>query len=81
MAWRTLALDDREWTVSVAAERCAGSDDWTLVAAFRSRMPDARRLWVPLEISSPSKAALFARADSLSQDDLASVLRRRLLVA
>lgn len=81
MAWRTLALDDREWTVSVAAERHPGSDDWTLVAAFRSRTPDARRLWVPLEISSPSKAALFARADSLSQDDLASVLRRRLMVA
>lgn len=78
MAWRTLAIDNREWSVSVAAERQPGSHDWTLVAAFRSPAPDARRLWVPLQISSPSKAALFARADTLSQDDLAVALRSRL---
>ncbi len=78
MAWRTLALDDREWAVSVAVERRPGSDDWTLVAGFRSRSPEPRRVWVPLEITSPSKAALFARADALSQDDLASALRQRL---
>ncbi|HRP07923.1 MAG TPA: hypothetical protein PLL69_05490 [Gemmatimonadales bacterium] len=78
MAWRTLAFDDREWTVSVAAERRAGSDDWVLVAAFRRPGPDERRIWVPLSISSRSKAALFARADSLSQDDLATALRERL---
>lgn len=78
MAWRTLALDDREWTVSVAAERRPGSDDWTLVAAFRRPGPDGQRYWVPLQISSQSKAALFARADSLSQDDLVSALRQRL---
>lgn len=79
MAWRTLAYDDREWTVSVAAERRPGSDDWVLVAAFRRPAPDPRRFWVPLQISSPSKAVLFARADSLSQDDLASALRERLI--
>ena len=75
MAWRTLALDNREWSVSVAAERHPGSESWTLVAAFRSPTPEPRRLWVPLSISSPSKAALFARADALSQDDLATALR------
>jgi hypothetical protein len=79
MAWRTLAYDDREWTVSVAVERRPGSDDWILVAAFRCPAPDSRRFWVPLQISSPSKAALFARADALSQDDLASALRDRLI--
>ena len=79
MAWRTLAYDDREWTVSVAVEPRPGSDDWILVAAFRRPAPDARRFWVPLQISSPSKAALFARADALSQDDLASALRERLI--
>ncbi len=79
MAWRTLAYADREWTVSVAAERRPGCDDWILVAAFRSPAPDPRRLWIPLQISSPSKAVLFARADSLSQDDLASALRERLI--
>lgn len=78
MAWRTLAVDDREWTVSVAAERQPGSDDWTLVAAFRRSAPEPRRFWVPLRISSPSKAALFARADTLSQDDLTLALRQQL---
>jgi hypothetical protein len=79
MAWRTLAYDDREWTVSMAAERRPGSEDWILVAAFRCPAPEPRRLWIPLEISSPSKAVLFARADALSQDELASALRERLI--
>ena len=70
MAWRTLALDNREWSVSVAAEQ------WRLVAAFRS--PDTRRVWVPLPFTSPSKAAVYARADALSHDDLATALRQRL---
>jgi hypothetical protein len=78
VAWRTLALDEREWNVSVAVERRPGTTDWTLVAAFRSAGPDPARIWVPLEISSPSKAALFARADAMSQDDLAAALRRHL---
>lgn len=78
MAWRTLALDDREWTVTVAVERRPGSPDWTLVAAFRSPEPQPQRIWAPLEISSSSKAALFARADSLSPDHLTAVLRERL---
>lgn len=78
MAWRTLAVDDREWTVSVAAERRAGSDDWTLVAWFRSPTPEPRRLWVQLPISSPSKAAVFARAETLSAGDLATALRQQL---
>ncbi|HPF61207.1 MAG: hypothetical protein KC544_02485 [Gemmatimonadetes bacterium] len=76
MAWRTLALDNREWSVSVAAERSPGSEQWRLVAAFRS--PDTRRVWVPLPFTSPSKAAVYARADALSHDDLATALRQRL---
>jgi hypothetical protein len=78
MAWRTLALDNREWSVSVAAERRPGSEDWRLVAAFRAPTPDPRRVWVPLPFTSPSKAAVYARADALSQDDLATALRERL---
>jgi hypothetical protein len=78
MAWRTLALDNLEWSVSVAAEIRPGSTDWTLVAAFRSPRPDTRRVWVPLPFSSPSKAAIYARAEALSQDDLATALRERL---
>lgn len=75
---RTLALGDREWTVTVAAERCPGSNDWTLVAGFRSAAPEPRRLWIPLPITSSSKAVVFAEADALSVDQLAGVLRARL---
>ena len=78
MAWCTLALADCEWTVSVVAERRPGSDDWTLVAGFRSASPDPRRYWVPLPISSPSKAAVFAKAESIPADALLAALRSRL---
>ena len=78
MAWRTLALADCEWTVSVVAERRPGSDDWILVAGFRSASPDPRRYWVPLPISSPSKAAVFAKAESIPADALLAALRSRL---
>ncbi len=78
MAWRTLAVDNCEWSVSVAAEMRPGTRDWTLVAAFRSPTPEIRRVWVPLPITSPSKAVLYARADALSQAELASALRERL---
>jgi hypothetical protein len=64
--------------VSGAVVRQPGTTDWTLVAAFRSADPESRRLWVPLRISSPSKAELFARADAMSQDDLAAALRAHL---
>ncbi len=78
MAWRTLALADCEWTVSVVAERRAGSNDWTLVAGFRSASPDPRRYWIPLPITTPSKAAAFAQAESIQHADLVAALQSRL---
>ncbi len=78
MAWRTLALENREWSVSMAVERRPGTTNWTLVAGFRSANPDPRRYWIPLPISSSSKAVLFAKADALSHDDLLGLLRQRL---
>lgn len=70
MAWRILLTEASTWSVSVAAERCAGSHDWTLVAGFRAAVPEPRRLWVPLPVRSPSKAQLFADADSISNETL-----------
>jgi len=64
--------------VSVAVERRPGTNDWTLVAGFRSSSPEPRRYWIPLPITSSSKAALFAHADKLSQDDLMGLLRAQL---
>lgn len=78
MAWRTLALEDREWSVLVAAERWPGTAHWTLVAGFHSAHPEPRRYWIPLPITSSSKAVLFAKADELSQDELLGVLRERI---
>lgn len=78
MAWRTLALENREWSVSMAVERRPGTTDWTLVAGFRSATPEPRRYWIPLPISSSSKAVLYAKADALSHDDLLGLLRQRL---
>lgn len=78
MAWRTLAVDNCEWSVSVSVERRPGSNDWTLVAGFRSSSPDHRRYWIPLPFTSSSKAALFAQADTLSQEELLGLLRARL---
>jgi hypothetical protein len=78
MAWRTLAVENCEWSVSVAVERRPGSNDWTLVAGFRSSSPEPRRYWIPLPVSSSSKAALFAHADSLSHEDLVGLLRAQL---
>ena len=80
MAWRILLTSESTWTVSVAAERCAGSNDWTLVAAFRTTAPEPKRLWVPLGIRSPSKATLFAEAETLSTDMLLAALQARLAV-
>lgn len=78
MAWRTLAVENCEWSVSVAVERRPGTNDWTLVAGFRSSSPVPRRYWIPLPISSSSKAELYARADALSQDELVGLLRAQL---
>ncbi|MEP6591315.1 MAG: hypothetical protein ABJC19_09030 [Gemmatimonadota bacterium] len=78
MAWRILLTKEHTWTVTVAAERCAGSSDWILVAGFRSAVPVPRRLWVALPVRSPSKAQLFADADGLSNDTLLAALEARL---
>jgi len=78
MAWRILLTEESTWTVTVAAERCLGSHDWTLVAGFRAALPEPRRLWVSLPVRSPSKAQLFAEADNISNATLLGALEARL---
>lgn len=78
MAWRILLTTEHAWTVSVAAERCSGSNDWTLVAGFRTSAPEPKRLWVALPVRSPSKAQLFAEADAISNETLLAALEARL---
>ncbi|MEO5800224.1 MAG: hypothetical protein ABIZ70_09520 [Gemmatimonadales bacterium] len=78
MAWRILLTADHTWTVSVAAERCSGSNDWTLVAGFRTSAPEPKRFWIVLPVRSPSKAQLFAEADTISNEILLDALQSRL---
>lgn len=78
MAWRILLTGERTWTVTVAAERCAGSNDWTLVAGFRSAVPAPRRIWVALPVRSASKAQVFIEADAISNETLLELLEARL---
>lgn len=74
MSWRVVEHAERRWHVTPAAERRANSPQWTLVFSFRSAPPDQRSFWVSYPLSSPSKAALFAQAERISNDALAAIL-------
>ena len=78
MAWRVLEHDHRRWSVSIAAERRANSPHWTLVLAFRPAEAGQRPLWAAYPLTSSSKAALFAQAEKLSDDELAAILAEHL---
>ena len=78
MAWRVLEHADRRWNVSIAAERRPNSPHWNLVFSFRAADPGQRSVWAPYPLSSSSKAALFAQADRVSNDDLVALLTQLL---
>jgi hypothetical protein len=78
MAWRVLEHDGRQWNVSLAAERRPNSPHWNLVFSFRPLDPGQRSIWAPYDLSSSSKAALFAQADRISNQDLIALLAARL---
>jgi hypothetical protein len=78
MAWRVLEHADRQWKVTVAAERRASSSQWTLVFSFRALGAEPQALWATYPLSSLSKAALFAQAERISDDELKAVLAEQL---
>jgi hypothetical protein len=78
MAWRVLEHAERRWNVSIAAERRPNSPHWNLVFSFRSVEPGPRSIWVSYPLSSSSKAALFAQADRVSNEDLVALLAQQL---
>lgn len=78
MVWRVVEHGDRRWNVSVAAERRAHAAEWNLVFSFRCAGTDAQSVWVTYPISSVSRGALFAQADKLSNDALATALAEHL---
>jgi hypothetical protein len=78
MAWRVVEHAERQWKVTVAAERRGTSQQWSLVFAFRSVGSGSRSLWATYPLSSLSKATLFAQADQLSNDTLTAFLAQHL---
>jgi hypothetical protein len=78
MPWRVLEHADQRWIVSIAAERRPNSPQWNLVFSFRGTEPGQRSVWADYPLSSSSKAALFVRADRISNDDLIALLASRL---
>lgn len=78
MAWRVLEHAGQRWNVSLAAERRPDSSQWNLVFSFRPIDPGRRSIWAAYPLSSSSKAALFARADRISDQDLITLLAAQL---
>jgi hypothetical protein len=74
MPWRVLDHAERQWNVSMAAERQPNSPQWNLVFSFRTTDPGQRSVWATYPISSSSKAALFAQAERVSNDELVTLL-------
>jgi hypothetical protein len=78
MAWRVLDHGNRRWNVTVAAERRANSAQWNLVFSFRCAGAERSSLWAAYPLASSSKAALFAQAEKLSDEALATLLSEHL---
>lgn len=74
MPWRVVEHADRRWHVSMAAERRPNSPQWHLVFSFRPSDQGQRSVWGAYPISSSSKAALFAQAERVSNDELVNLL-------
>jgi hypothetical protein len=78
MPWRIVEHADRRWNVSFAAERRPDSSQWNLVFSFRPSDPGQRSVWGTYPLSSSSKAALFAQAERVSNEDLVTLLAQLL---
>jgi hypothetical protein len=74
MAWRVVQHADRQWHVTVAAERRGGAAQWSLVFSFRAAPPEQRSFWVNYPLSSLSRAALFAHAEQITDAALAALV-------
>jgi hypothetical protein len=62
----------------MAAERQPNSPQWNLVFSFRAVEAGQRSVWATYPLSSSSKAALFAQADRISNQDLVALLAQKL---
>ena len=74
MAWRMVQYGEREWHVSLAAERRAHSERWNLVLSFRAQDGDRRLLWTEYPLTSSSRSALLQQAERIPEAKLTEVL-------
>jgi len=78
MAWREVLVGDTRWNVSPVAERTAHDRCWRLVLACRPIAPARHSVWAPTPMQSDSRSALFAEADRMSDEHIASMLARQI---
>ena len=78
MAWRVVEVAERQWSVSVAAERRANSQRWNLAISFRARDGDKRLLWTEYPLASTSRSALLQQAERIPVAKLAELLASQL---
>jgi len=74
MAWRVVELDDRVWSVSLAAERRAHSERWNLVLSFREKIGGTRPFWAEYPLSATSRSSLLLQAEKIPNERLTAVL-------
>ena len=74
MPWRVVEMDAHEWSVTMAAERRAPSEQWQLVLSFRQRDGGTRPVWTNYPLSATSRAALLQQAEQIPNERLTAVL-------
>ncbi len=77
MAWRVLQVKERQWKVTLAAERRSPSNQWNLLLSFRAA-EGGSAMWANYPLQSNSRSSLFLLADRISDRDLAAFLASRL---
>jgi hypothetical protein len=78
MAWRTISIGDRKWTVAVAVERRANTASWALMLAFRPQGAPGRTVWAECPMQSSSRAVLYEQAERISDSSLIGLLEEHL---
>lgn len=78
MAWRVVECEQRQWSVSVAAERRANSQRWSLVLAFRAKDGDKRLLWTEYPMAAASRSSLLQQAERIPDSKLTELLASHL---
>lgn len=80
MPRRLIQVGGQRWTVAAAAEQRPSSRQWHLVFSYRAAGagPGQTAVWASYPFESASKAALFARAERIPDDELVALLAEKL---